>query len=410
MVCCIGVIYSKRYNCFEVFPVKREIRVIVAGLLILSLSSLAFAQKRVTRLTIFPNNQGLVEEERTIVLRRGVNEITFGKVSNKIILDSVQVKAEGCQFLEQEYSSDFLLSWKVQSEREGEVQLRMLYLTGGLSWDLSYRLEIDKEATSMNIYGWARVENKTEMNFFEAYLTLVTRLPISVDESSVSSENLLKSSLTTWSSILDIPYALSYPVTLRTGEEKRFLLFSEENVPVKKVYLFDGSKYGEEVREELWFVNMVEGGLGIPLPEGRVYIYQNGSGERVIFLGEVHLPEVSLQEIGKIYLGPAKNLKGERILVYMKPTESYQDEQGYKVTQNEYSYKIILHNYRQLPTTIEVVEHYYGELESLVSYPLADELRGNLIFYRVELASQEKKEIEYTARTRSVSFAANTTN
>ena len=94
----------------------------------------------------------------------------------------------------------------------------------------------------------------------------------------------------------------------------------------------------------------------------------------------------------------------------MKPAESEQDEQGHKVILNEYSYRIILHNYRQVPTTIEVVEHFYGELQSLQSYPLADELRKNLIFYRVEIASQEKKEIEYTARTRSASFVGNTTN
>jgi len=391
--------------------VKRQVSAIVGSLLLaLCLPSLSFAQKRITRLTIFPNNQGLVEEERTIVLRRGLNEITFGKVSDKIILDSVQVKAGGCEFLEQEYSSDFLLSWKMQSEREGEVQLRVLYLTGGLSWDLSYQLEIDKEATSMNIYSWAGVSNKTEMNFFQAYLTLATRLPLSVDGSSISPGNLSKSSLTTSSSILDISYPLSYPVTLRTNQEKRFLLFSKKNVPVTKINLFDWDNYGEEVREELLFDNISEDGLGIPMPEGRVYIYQNGYDERMIFLGEVYLPEVSLQEIGKIYLGPAKNLTGERILVHMKPAESEQDEQGRKVILNEYSYKIILHNYRRVPVTIEVVERFYGELQSLQSYPSADELREEFFFYRAEIPSQEKKEIEYTARTRSVSFAGNATN
>lgn len=389
---------------------KRQVSAIVGSLLLaLCLPSLSFAQKRITRLTIFPNNQGLVEEERTIVLRRGVNEITFGKVSDKIILDSVQVKAEGCEFLEQECSSDFLLSWKMQSEREGEVQLRVLYLTGGLSWDLSYQLEIDKEATSMNIYSWAGVSNQTGMNFLEAYLTLVTRLPLSVDESSISPGNLSKSSLATSSSILDISYPLSYPVTLRASQEKRFLLFSKKDVPVTKIYLFDWDNYGEEVREELLFDNISEDGLGIPLLEGRVYIYQNSYDERMIFLGEVHLPEVSLQEIGKIYLGPAKNLKGERILVYMTPAESEQDEHGRKVIFNEYSYKIILHNYRRVSVTIEVVERFYGELRSLQSYPSADELRKGFFFYRVEIPSQEEREIEYTARTRSASFAGNTT-
>ncbi|GAI26651.1 unnamed protein product, partial [marine sediment metagenome] len=116
----------------------------------------------------------------------------------------------------------------------------------------------DKEATSMNIYSWAGVSNKTEMNFFQAYLTLVTRLPLSVDENSVSPENLSRASLTTSSSILDISYPLSYPATLRASQEKRFLLFSKKNVPVTKINLFDWDNYGEEVREELLFDNISE--------------------------------------------------------------------------------------------------------------------------------------------------------
>ena len=390
---------------------KRQASAIIGSLLLaLCLSGLSLAQKRITRLTIFPNNQGLVEEERTIVLRTGLNEITFGKVSDKIVLDSVRAKAEGCEFLEQECSSDFLLSWKVQSEKEGETQLRVSYLTGGLSWDLSYQLEIDKEATSMNLYGLAGVSNKTEMNFLEAYLTLVTRLPLSINEGSISPGNPSEPSMTASSSILDTSYSLPYPVTLITSQEKRFLLFSKKNVPVTKINLFDWDNYGEEVREELLFDNISEDGLGIPLPEGRAYIYQNSPDEKMIFLGEVRLPEVSPQKIGKIYLGPARNLEGERILVYMEPTEFEQDEQGHKAIINEYSYKIILHNYRQVSVTIEVVERFYGDLRSLESYPLADRVGEDFFFYRAEIPSQEKEEIEYTARTRSVSLAGKATN
>ena len=94
---------------------------------------------------------------------------------------------------------------------------------------------------------------------------------------------------------------ISYPIprfTFKDKEKKRILLFSEENVPITKVYLFDGEKYGEEVREELWFTNEEEKGLGIHLPEGGVYIYQTGSEERMIFLGGVHLSEISPQEVG----------------------------------------------------------------------------------------------------------------
>ena len=390
--------------------VKKQISVVFASLFILCLSPLIFAQNGITRLTIFSNNLGLVEEERTIELKGGINEITLGAVSKKIILDSVQAKAEGCKFLEQECSSDFLLSWKIYSEKEEKVQLRVVYLTTGLNWDLRYQLVINEEATFMNIHSWAKVENKTGINFSQIYLSLTTQLPLLTNKKLVSSESLSESPLTASSSLLDISYSLPYPVTIGTDEEKRLLLFSRENIPIKKVSLFDGEKYGEEVREELWFVNISEEGPGIPLPEGEVYIYQTDSEKRMIFLGEAHLPEIPLGEIGKIYLGTAKKLRGERVLIYMNPTESYKDEQNHKVILNEYSYKIILHNYGQIPVMVKVIEHFYGELEKLESNPLPYARKKGIIIYEIEVPPAGEKEIQYKAKTKSVGLADNTTN
>jgi len=386
---------------------KKQISIIVTGLLILYGSSFAFAQGQITRLTIFSNNLGLVEGVKMIALKKGINEVTFDPVSKEIILDSIYVKAEKCEFREQKYSSDSFLSWKVNSEEEGETLLRVVYLTSGLSWKSNYLLEINKENTFMKIESWATVENKTGMDFFQTPLILTRQLPLSVEE-SISPEHL--SDLSSPASSSFFPN-ISYPIphfTFKDKEKKRILLFSKENVPITKVYLFDGEKYGEEVREELWFTNEEEKGLGILLPEGGAYIYQTGSEERMIFLGEVHLPEISPQEVGKIYLGSAKNMKGERIQISMSSSESYEDEDGHKIILNEYSYRIILYNKRQVPTTVKVVEHFYEELVSLESEPSPYVQGKDFAIYQVEIPPQEKKEIEYTARTKSVGLGGNT--
>ncbi len=396
---CSGLIYQTMDT-----KMKRQIGAIVTGLLFfcLCLSSFAFAQGQIRKLTIFSNNLGLVEGKKMITLKKGINEgVTFGPVSKGIILDSIYAKAEKCEFLEQKYSSDSLLSWKVDSQKEGEALLRVVYLTSGLNWKLNYILEVNKENTFMKLYGWATVENLTGIDFSQTSLILTPQLPLSVEE-SIFPGNLLKSSSLASSSFLpDIFYSIPYPMTFKNEEKKRILLFSRDNVSITKIYLFDGEKYGEEVREELWFTNEEEKGLGIFLPQGLAYIYGIDSDERITFIGESPFPGVSPEEEGRIYLGGAKNIEGERVLISMNPPESYEDEDGHKIILNEYSYKIILYNRRQTPTTVEVVEHFYEKLESLKSDPSPYMQGKDFAIYQVEVPSQEKKEIEYTARTKS---------
>ncbi len=396
---CSGLIYQTMDT-----KMKKQISAIVIGLLFfcLCLSFPAFAQGQITKLTIFSNNLGLVEGIKMITLKKGINEgVTFGPVSKGIILDSIYAKAKKCEFLEQEYSSDSLLSWKVDSQEEGEALLRVVYLTSGLNCKLNYILEVNKENTLMKLYGWATVENLTGIDFSQASLILTPQLPLSVEE-SIFPENLSKSSSAASSSFLpDISYSISYPMTFEDKGKKRILLFSRDNVSITKVYLFDGEKYGEEVREELWFTNEEEKGLGIPLPQGLAYIYKIDSDERITFIGESPFPQVSPEEEGRIYLRSAKNIEGERIQLSMSSSESYEDENGHKIILNEYSYKIILYNKRQTPVTVEIVEHFYEELESLESDPSPYMQGKDFAIYQVEIPPQEKKEIEYTARTKT---------
>ncbi len=357
----------------------------------LYLPLLVGAQESITRITIFPNNLNLVEKINTIKLKAGINEITFGPVRKGVILNSVYPEAEGCQFLEQEYSSDFFLSWKIRSEKEKETTLRVVYLTTGLDWKVSYQVAVDKEDRFVGLSAWATVENKSGMNFSEVYLTLTTQVPRKVtqeEEEEVSSQNLSESYL---SDSQNFSYSVAYPITLRSGERKRILLFTGRSIPIKKVYLFNGAKYGKEVREELLLKNSPDLGLGMPLPQGPVYVYKRDLRDRINFIGQDIFPETPPKREARIFLGEAKCLEGERVQT------SYQQ---LPTSEKEFSYKIILYNSADLPITVEVVEHLYGEWTILESQPENYEKKENLVVFEVEIPAGQKKEIQYKARAK----------
>ena len=360
------------------------------GILWLYLPLLVRAQEPITRITIFPNNLNLVEKVREIKLKAGINEITLGPVEKGMILDSVYPQAEGCEFLEQEHSSNSLLSWKVRSEKEEETTLRVVYLTTGLDWKVSYQIAADKENRFMNLSAWATVENKSGMNFSQVYLTLTTQLPRQTkqEEEGVSKRNLLESYL---SDSQNFSYSSPYPITLRSGEKKRILLFTGKSIPIKKVYLFDGAKYGEEVREELLLKNSPDLGSGMPLPQGPVYVYKMGLENKINFIGQDILPETPPEKEVRIFLGEAKDLEGERIQT------SYQQLPN---SEKEFSYKIILYNSSDLPMTVEAVEHFYGEWTILESRPENYIKEEKLVVYEVEVPAGQKKEIQYKVRAK----------
>lgn len=356
----------------------------------LYLPLLVRAQEPITRMTIFPNNLNLVEKVRGIKLKVGINEITIGPVEKGMILDSVYPQAEGCQFLEQEYSSNSLLSWKVRSEKEEETTLRVVYLTTGLDWKVSYQVAVDKEDRFMDLSAWAIVENKSEMNFSQVYLTLTTQLPWQIEQGKeeVPSQNLLESYL---SDSQNFSYSVTYPITLRSGGKKRILLFTARGIPIKKVYLFDGAKYGEEVREELLLKNSPDLGLGMPLPQGPVYVYKTDLGDKINFIGQDILPETPPEREVRIFLGEAKGLEGERIQT------SYQQLPN---SEKEFSYKIILCNTANLSMTVEVVEHFYGEWTILESRPENYIKEENFVVYEIEVPVGQTQEIQYKVRAK----------
>lgn len=353
--------------------------------LALSPSSVA-EEERVTRLTIFPDDLALVEEVREVRVKAGLTEISFGPVPKGLILDSVYVEAKGCENVGGEFITGSFLSWRIRSPIDGLVPLRIAYLATGLTWQLNYQVGIGEGDRYMGLTAWATVDNKTEIAFPGVYLTLERENPFfPAEEEELSAQGDLFRLTSSSRPLLTIPY----PVTLKQGEKKRFVLFSRSQVPMEKVCLFDADKYGHEVREELLFKNSQEQGLGIGLPPGPVYIYRFGPGGRMNFLGIANLAEIPPEAQARIYLGQAEDLEGERV-----QTRYYQLE----TSEKEYGFRIILRNQGDGLRRVRVLEHFYGEWQILESSPAEYSEMKDAISYEVEVPPQGDYEIEYLAR------------
>jgi len=348
---------------------KKGILLLILGwVLFFFLNSPILAGEELTRITISSENLSLIEETKKVQLKEGINEIILTPVGTKIVLDSVYPSIEDAEFIEQEHTSNSLF-WKVKSNKEETTLLKVLYLTSGLKWTLSYRVKLNKELGFVDISGWAKIENESGRDFYHSFLTLVTSISSGGEEKKIS-------------------YSLPLALTFKNGEEKQVPLFLYRKVPIKIKYLFDYDKYGDEVREEIVFENKKESGLEVLLPPGEVYIYREEKG-KVFFISKDNFLPVLPEGEGTFYLGQAKGLRGEKVQTFYQRLES---------GGQEYTYRIVLWNLRDSPVKIKVREHLYGEGKILESEPSEYVRENNLILYEIEIPPKEEREVKYKAK------------
>ena len=65
------------------------------------------------------------------------------------------------------------LVWSAETAREGEAELDVSYLTGGMSWQSDYVLQLDPQGQKADLKGWVTVENRSGTGFDDATLQLV---------------------------------------------------------------------------------------------------------------------------------------------------------------------------------------------------------------------------------------------
>jgi hypothetical protein len=166
-------------------------------------------------------------------------------------------------------------------------------------------------------------------------------------------------------------YTLLRPATLANNETKQIELASAADVPLKKLFIYDGAQgvgwsdfneytriqpdYGtqgdKKVAVMLQFKNAKDQGLGLPLPKGRVRVYKKDADSALEFIGEDSSDHTPKDEDLRIRMGNAFDLVGERKL------SNY--EINVDKTRFEESFEIRVRNHKDQDATVKVVEHLY---------------------------------------------------
>jgi hypothetical protein len=311
------------------------------------------------------------------------------------------------------------LNWKLQAAGAAKLDAELAYITEGLSWQADYNVVAAADSDTIDLVGWITMSNESGKNFSNAAIKLMAG-----DVNKIQPQERFMARNVTMALAAEAPmpqvtqkafedfhlYSLPRPTDLKDHETKQVEFIHAGGVHADRIYVYDGAQInwnqwagnpeGMRQNTELGtqsttkvaimreFKNSTENHLGMPLPKGRLRFYKK-DGDALEFTGENVIDHTPANETVKVYTGNAFDLVGERKRTNFKVDSSnnWMDE----------SFEIKLHNHKQEPVEIRVVEHLFRSTNWDITTKSDPFVKNNAeeIEFRVQLKPNEDKTITY---------------
>jgi hypothetical protein len=305
------------------------------------------------------------------------------------------------------------LLWMLDSDRAGPNQVELSYLTQGMSWASDYVMTIDG-AGKADFRGWVTLVNNCGKSFKDARLKLIAGDVLRAQPQNAgfaggrggggfdrkAAESFQEESLFEYHL-----YTLQRPATVRNNEQKQVSLLEASGIPYEKKLIVDsmlnfGMYYPSEgevgtgdikplVKVE--FVNKKDYGLGVPLPKGRVKVYQRDKSGSVQMVGEDNIDHTPKDERVSLTVGRSFDIRATRKRTNFKRIDYRSFEE---------TFEIEVRNRKEVADKVYVYERHYAEWEIPKTSMEYTKLDSQTMQYLVELKANETKTITYTVITR----------
>ncbi|HEY3779871.1 MAG TPA: DUF4139 domain-containing protein [Fimbriimonadaceae bacterium] len=220
------------------------------------------------------------------------------------------------------------LSAEVKSPVKQNSDLALTYLTRGLSWSADYVATLEPNSDAMKLEVWASVTNQTGANFPNAKISFVAGSPnrAAVDLGTATAGSVFDDYSTAKvykrtgnANLMNLrekpmpesvgelyAYPMASTASIAPNQNNRVKMLGSEGVTVKKDYSIalppaSGyfGYYGDNPNSEqrysatlaISFKNTDKNGLGVPLPDGSVRVYEPGKDGSLAYIGAAEISD-----------------------------------------------------------------------------------------------------------------------
>jgi hypothetical protein len=291
------------------------------------------------------------------------------------------------------------LVWRLRAASAGPQPLEVSYMTGGMNWHAEYVAVIDENAANLDLQGWASVENRSGATFPDAKIKLVAGAVHRAPAPRPPIRPQLEMAAQRGAAMMEERgffeyhlYEVPQRATLAQNEVKQLGLLQAQGVHSTKKFAYDGSADAQHVNVTVEFENAEAAGLGMPLPEGVVRVFQRDRDGSLELAGEDRIQHTPKNETVRLAVGSAFDITPVR-----KQTDFHQ------ITPRllETTVEITLRNHKKEPVDVTVVEHAYGDWEIAKSSQPAKKKDATTFEFAVRCLPETPLILTYTVRTRS---------
>ena len=289
------------------------------------------------------------------------------------------------------------LVWKLDADKAGAHRTEISYLTNNITWSADYVAVVDPLDKYVDLTGWVTLDNKSGATYENASLNLMAGDVHRVQDRQVDmmykaapmAGRAEESQFTEKAFFEYHLYTLKDKTTVRDKESKQISLLTASRIPAKKIYVYDGAQNQKKVNVLMEIVNSQANNLGMPLPKGKVRVYKAEADANQHFIGEDMIDHTPKDEKVRLYLGDAFDLVGERKQMTQRQISDREREE---------SYEISLRNHKNLPVTIVIVEHIWGDWRITQSSNKYEKKDATTVEIPVEVPKDGEVKVTYTDR------------
>jgi hypothetical protein len=214
------------------------------------------------------------------------------------------------------------LLWRYNSDVVGKVPCRVSYQTGGMNWTAEYVGVLNSAENQLGLSGWASITNNSGKTYQDAKLKLIAG---SIHRASRGLESRWAAKGAPQMMAADgmasfeekaffeyHMYTLPRDATVTNKEQKQISLFDPAKGEVRKEYIYFPDQNPKNVSVVAKFKNSKETGLGMPLPAGRIRMFQADDDGTLILLGEDQIDHTPKDESLKVDIGTAFDIAAEQ--------------------------------------------------------------------------------------------------
>jgi len=294
------------------------------------------------------------------------------------------------------------LRWKLAAPKADIYQAEISYLCDGLAWDVDYNCVWNPQQKNLTLKAWVTIKNNSGKAYQDMKLKLIAGDVNRVrdhyrtrrDEMALAKSATMAQASPefTEKAFHDFHlYTLDQNVSIANQQIKQLQLFPVKEIDAKSKYIY--KTYSNQIQSLIIFMNDKKSGLHMPLPAGRIKVYQADKADKSLeFIGEDSIDHTARNEEIEITTGNAFDLVGKTIVTDSKRVDRRLHQQTISVS---------LKNQSEEAKEIEVMHLISGDWEIFDNNFSYEKLSASQIVFTIQLDAGEEKEIIWTERIKN---------